>query len=154
MFDLGAIYEGGSDTADADIRFSVSNRRGGDITVTDIQIAVLDVLPLDETVGKCPAGPLLDRVLYAKIGPDTKSVHVLPSHHVLRPGETDGFKLIVKGEEGYRYTLAIRIAWHPIPRLDQHQPEHKLESGPITLTYRFHSAQGLLALAERRGKEL
>jgi hypothetical protein len=154
MLDLGAVYEGGSDTDDTDIRFSVSNRRGGDITVTDIQVVVLEAAPLNETLGKCPAAPLLDRVLYAKIGPNTESIHVLPSHHVLRPGETDGFKLIVKGEEGYRYAIAIRIAWHPIPRLDQRQPDHSLDSGPITLTYRFHSAQGLLALAERRRKEL
>ena len=150
FIDLGAVYQSGTGSPDSDIRFSVSNKTEADIKITAVQLLLRLATPVDETESKVPAAPLPDRALRAKINPLTKSLDLLPSHHVLKPGEVDGFKLLVSAEEGYRYEIILRILWHTMHSGKSMQTDQELDSNVICLVYRTHSPRGLLKLASRR----
>jgi hypothetical protein len=148
--DLGAVYQSGSDSSYSDIRFSVSNKTEAEIKITAVQLLLRSAAAVRETESKVPAAPLPDRALRAKITPSTKIVQLLPSHHVLKPGEVDGFKLLVSAEEGYRYDVILRILWHTMHSGKSTQPDQEVDSDVISLMYRTRSTRALLALASRK----
>ncbi len=135
-------------TASGEVRFTVSNFAEPPLKVTQIELIVLDRCTSDATQVKTPGAPIDEAVLVADVTTADIS-STLPRHHLLSPGETDGFLLLVTGNEGQVIDLRLRVHWHVVGTSN----EQITASQVFTIDFPSHTPAKLLEVLRRRRGE-
>ena len=150
VVDIGSITEMSRSGRPARVQFTVTNTSAARVKLSSIALDQIDAVRLDEPHNFFPEGLPQYFDLSAHLSPSTASQELLGLHHVLEPGETEGYHLKITADEGWRYRVRLRITWWVLGEADD---RHVWTGGPIELSFRLVSTEQLLrAVRERRGK--
>lgn len=145
IIDIGAIIEPNTSMAFGSTRFSISNCTDKAIKVTGITLEIIDRRYSSTTQQLHPGAPLTEYELTATIDESSTSVDLLTQHHILKPGETDGFYLKIFSEEGWVYDLALKSFWHEIGT----QAKNIVSSEGFAMEFAPRSPRAMIALILR-----
>jgi hypothetical protein len=146
LVDVGSVAPPREGQPCAEVRFTITNTLQRRLLITSIKLRVEKVLEIETTMGATTAGPVDERYLTGKIGPDTRDIQLLPTPHVVKVDETEGFFLKLQAEEGYKYELSIIAEWKFIEMTGARTEE----SAEFAIEFPIRSVKGLMRLAKRR----
>jgi transcriptional regulator with XRE-family HTH domain len=112
ILDVGAIQLPNASIAWSEVRFSLSNLTSSPLKVVQIFLETVKCVALEEMSAVVVAAPVMEYFLQAQLTEAVGRLPLLPRHHVLGPGDTDGFFLRIDGVEGRAFRLRLIVIWH------------------------------------------
>ncbi|MFC4120645.1 S1 family peptidase [Nonomuraea zeae] len=148
IVDLGHVKEESPGGKPGEVLFTVTDATSEKVKLTSIRALVRDRSPVRRPHHRLPEGVPEQYDLDLALTPHLDAHELLDVHHVLDPGETEGYRVRVTSPEGWRYRLEFVIGWH---RLGSGDPQES-SLGPVELAFRVKSEEGLAALV-REGSD-
>ncbi|GAA3469803.1 S1 family peptidase [Nonomuraea roseola] len=147
IVDLGRVREESPGGKPGEVLFTVTDATPEKVKLTSVRALVRDRSPSLKPHHRLAEGVPEQYDLDLALTPHLDSYELLDVHHVLDPGETEGYRVRVTSPEGWRYRLEFVVGWH---RLGSADPQ-ETSLGPVELTFRVKSEEALTALV-RRGR--
>ena len=146
VIDIGSVNPPSISIGNAEVRFSITNLSSQITKITSITLELLEYEVCTRIEYSRVAGPIDEHFLHARIDPSTSEYELLNLHHEVRE-RTEGFFLKIDAQEGFTYTLRLNIRWNFLGG-----EKVLASSSPFKITFPVKSAEGLLRLAEYRGR--
>lgn len=146
IVDVGSIQPVPDWGAPAEVKFTVTNVGSHIVKITSIALSILSREQLLEPHHFLPGAIVEEYLLQAHLIPDQNLYELLDAHHILNTGETDGFKVQITSEEGWKYSISIIVS---IKILGTELTESST-IGPIELFFRIQSNEKLLELVREK----
>lgn len=144
ILDIASVIEPYDCGAGAEVRFSITNNGLEFIKITSIQLELLSYKPYLHPLHMVPEIIIDEYFLHTNINPNTPAYELLPKHHILKSGETDGFFLKIDAEEGIAYDLMLSVMWNILGNTLR----NKATSSVFKLAFPIKSIEGLIKLTE------
>ncbi len=129
-----------------EVRFTVSNLHADPVKITNVVLFIEERRDSETLLSSVPAGPVSEYFLFARVRDEDERIQVLPRHHLLKSGETDGFYLRIEAGEGVWLKLRLLLEWNVLGTPDRNHEE----SLPFVLDFPLRSPAEVLKLLDRR----
>ncbi len=151
LVDIGVVREKVSPSGRAPFaEFTLTNRGRTDLKITSIALRVDERVDISTPHHFVPEGLPEQFELLAELEDGRDDYELLDGHHVLVPGETEGYRLRLQSPEGRRYRLLLLVSWRQLGADERHTER----IGPIAAEFPLQSTQALLdAVRDARQRE-
>lgn len=140
ILDVGIIADVPDWGAPAEIKFTVTNSGDNPMKISSVAVKVLERAPLIEPHHFLP-GAVVDQYEFEiKLVPEVDAYELLNAPHILKSGETDGFRIQFDADEGWRYRIVIIVSTNTLGATDLNE----LSIGPIEFSFRIRNSNTLL----------
>jgi hypothetical protein len=152
VLDVGAIIPVPEWGSPAEVKFTVTNTGKDICKISSICLHIENRRKIVEPHHFLPGAIVEEYELNVHLTPDRDRYELLNAPHILKPGETDGFRVKIDSDDGWEYTISITISINVIGA----KVNRQLLIGPIDLTFRLRSTISLLeAIREaKRSREV
>ena len=146
ILDIGSITPVPDWGAPAEVKFTLTNTSTKHIKITSVSLNVVSRKSLLEPHHFLPGAIVKEYELKVHLTSNQDVYELLTAHHVLKPSETDGFRLQIESDEGWHYSLLILVDVKILGTNDT----NKLQIGPFDLDFRICNTKRLLQIVKDR----
>lgn len=142
ILDVGSIKPVPDWGSPAEVKFTLTNAGRNHLKIISVCLHVQHRERLLEPHHFLPGAIVKEYELKVHLTPDIDHYELISAPHVLGPGETDGFRLQVTSDDGWHYSLLVRIR---VKNLNKDETE-ELEIGLFDLDFRVQNTDELLKI--------
>lgn len=140
ILDVGAIKPVPDWGSPAEVKFTLTNTSNKICKISSIYLDVLRRNTINEPHHFFPGAIVVEYELNIHINPNEDHYELIESPHILKPGETDGFRIKIDSDDGWEYSIVIKVVVNNLGN----KIKDELVIGPFDLIFRLRSSTSLL----------